>query len=112
MRLWAFRGRDCPWLSNDIRSKMNDKISLKRNVRSQKELWSQIKRCHPTRGSKGNNCKKLFQIDGKMETDKKVTKSLEYPLHTYDAHSMRKLFFMISLPLIGQVTCIALKILI
>ena len=36
-----------------------------------KEFWSQIKRCYPTKSSKGNNCK-LFEINGKRETNIKV----------------------------------------
>ena len=104
------RGRDCPWLNNDIRSKMNERdyhlrkarrtgnendwstyrrlrntvtrlirhskatytrAILRENISRPKDFWSQIKRCYPTKGSKGNNCK-LLDINGKRETDKKV----------------------------------------
>ena len=44
---------------------------LRENVSRPTEFWSQIKRCYLTKSSKGNNCK-LFEINGKKETDEKV----------------------------------------
>ena len=104
------RGRDCPWLTSEIRSQMNERdyqlrkarrtgkesdwsayhrlrntvtllirhnkatytrSILRENVNKPKEYWSQLKRCYPTKSSKGNNCR-LFEINGKRETDKKA----------------------------------------
>ena len=104
------RGRDCPWLNNAIKSKMNERdyhlrkarrtgnendwsayrrlrntvtrlirhskatytrTILRENVSRPKEFWSHIKRCYPTKSSKGNDCK-LFEINGKRETNKTV----------------------------------------
>ena len=51
---------------------------LRENVNKPKEFWSQLKRCYPTKSSKGNNCR-LFEINGKRESDKKAISNAFVP---------------------------------
>ena len=121
------RGRDCPWLTSDIRSQMNERdyqlrkarrtgkesdwsayrrlrntvthlirhnkatytrSILRENVNKPKEFWSKLKRCYPTKSSKGNNCR-LFEINGKRETDKKAISNAFCTFFTQIGKSLR-----------------------
>ena len=75
------RGRDCPWLTYEIKEKMYERDHLlkkarksgsvfRENVNRPKQFWDQIKKCYPT-GNKTEAPNKWFDDQGTHISDNK-----------------------------------------